>query len=160
MAIRLLTVSGKITEIQQAVMGFFNGFGVLYALEILVLFGVLFFVSKVLRDNDATKLMLIYWFMIFAGGALQVFDGELMPKPFLLIYVIVLSAVMLIIFSVEVKKYFWDVHVTKETPKEKNGWRCGNRITSGNGALHYQHCKGLAKHVEKQRRGIDCALAR
>ena len=119
MAIRLLTVSGKITEIQQAVMGFFNGFGVLYALEILVLFGVLFFVSKVLRDNDATKLMLIYWFMIFAGGALQVFDGELMPKPFLLIYVIVLSAVMLIIFSVEVKKYFWDVHVTKETPKEK-----------------------------------------
>ena len=119
MAIRLLTVSGKITEIQQAVMGFFNGFGVLYALEILVLFGVLFFVSKVLRDNDATKLMLIYWFMIFAGGALQVFDGELMPKPFLLIYIIVLSAVMLIIFSVEVKKYFWDVHASKENVTEK-----------------------------------------
>ena len=119
MANRLLTVSGTIREIQETAMAFLDNFGVLYALEILVLFGVIFFVSKVLRDNDATKLMLIYWFMIFAGGLLHLVDAELMPKPMFLMYVIVLSSVMLLIFSAELKKYFWDIHTTKEKVAEK-----------------------------------------
>ncbi len=119
MANRLLTVSGTIREIQETAMAFLDNFGVLYALEILVLFGVIFFVSKVLRDNDATKLMLIYWFMIFAAGLLHLVDVELMPKPMFLMYVIILSAVMLLIFSAELKKYFWDIHTTKEKVAEK-----------------------------------------
>ena len=119
MANRLLTVSGTIREIQETAMAFLDNFGVLYALEILVLFGVIFFVSKVLRDNDATKLMLIYWFMIFAAGLLHLVDVELMPKTMFLMYVIILSAVMLLIFSAELKKYFWDIHTTKEKVAEK-----------------------------------------
>ena len=119
MANRLLTVSGIFQEIEQTVTAFFGSFGVLYALEILVLFGIIFFVSKVLRDNDATKLMLIYWFMIFAGGMLHLVDGELLPKTMFLMYIIVVSAVLLVIFSVEVKKYFWDVHTMKEKVVEK-----------------------------------------
>ena len=73
-----------------------------------------------LRDNDATKLMAIYWFMLLAGGCMHVFDGEVMTKQFFLFYVILLSAVMLILFSVEVKKYFWDVHSAKEGGLEKS----------------------------------------
>ena len=119
MAIRLLTASEKITKILEGAMNFFQNFSVLYALEILVLFGMIFFVSKVLRDNDATRLMLLYWFMIFIGGALLVVDSELMSKSFFLFYVVLMSAVMLMIFNVEVKKYFWDVHVTKEKTTEK-----------------------------------------
>lgn len=119
MAIRLLTASEKFAKILEGAMNFFQNFSVLYALEILVLFGMIFFVSKVLRDNDATRLMLLYWFMIFVGGALLVVDSELMSKPFFLFYVILMSAVMLMIFNVEVKKYFWDVHVTKEKTTEK-----------------------------------------
>ena len=119
MAIRLLTVGERFSEILQGAIGFFNNFSVLYALEILVVFAVLFFVSKVLRDNDATKLMLLYWFMLFLGGALHVADSALMSKSFFLFYVVLISAVMLIIFSVEVKKYFWDVHETKGKATEK-----------------------------------------
>ena len=119
MAIRLLTASEKFTKILEGAMNFFQNFSVLYALEILVLFGMIFFVSKVLRDNDATRLMLLYWFMIFIGGALLVVDSELMSKSFFLFYVVLMSAVMLMIFNVEVKKYFWDVHVTKEKTTEK-----------------------------------------
>jgi diadenylate cyclase len=63
--------------------------------------------------------MFIYWFMIFVGGLLHLFDGELMPKTMFLMYVIIMSAVMLIIFSVELKKYFWDIHTTKEKTAEK-----------------------------------------
>ena len=119
MSNRLLTVSETFANIQQTVTTFFSNFGVLYALEILVLFGMIFFVSKVLRDNDATKLMLLYWFMIFAGGSLYLVDSELLPKPFFLIYIVVVSFGLLAIFSVEVKKYFWDVHATKEKIVEK-----------------------------------------
>ena len=67
---QLLTVTEMFRDIEQSVTAFLDNFGVLYALEILVLFGIIYFVSKVLRDNDATKLMLLYWLMIFAGGAL------------------------------------------------------------------------------------------
>ncbi len=117
---RLLTLSGTLRDVQETVTAFFNNFSVLYALEILVLFGMIFFVSKVLRDNDATKLMLVYWFMIFAGGALHLVDEELLSKSLFLIYTIVMSSVMLLIFSVEVKKYFWDIHATKEKVVEKS----------------------------------------
>ena len=110
MAIRLLSISAKFAQIQQGVVDFFKNFGVLQGVEIVLLFGLFFFVSKVLRDNDATKLMLLYWFMLFAGSMLHVFDGDILNKQLLLIYVILISSVMLIIFSVEVKKYFWDVH--------------------------------------------------
>ncbi len=123
MAIRLLSISARLAQIQQGVVDFFQNFstaqGVIQGVEILLLFGLFFFVSKVLRDNDATKLMLLYWFMIFAGSALHVFHGELLNKQFLLVYVILISAVMLIIFNVEVKKYFWDVHASHGKLAEK-----------------------------------------
>jgi diadenylate cyclase len=117
--IRLLTVSEKITKIQQAFTDFYDNFGVLYALEVLAIFGMFLFVSKILRENDATKLMLMYWLMIIGGGALHVFEGALLPKPTYLLYLVIISGLMLIIFNVEVKKYFWDVHVTPEKPVEK-----------------------------------------
>ena len=123
MAIRLLSISARFAQIQQGVVDFFKNFGVLQGVEIALLFGLFFFVSKVLRENDATKLMLLYWFMLFAGGMLHVFDGDILNKQLLLVYVILISSVMLIIFSVEVKKYFWDVHDShvKLTEKSSGG---------------------------------------
>ena len=116
---QLLTISAKLAQIQQGVVDFFLGFGVVQGVEIALLFGLFFFVSKVLRDNDATKLMLLYWFMLFAGSIMHVFDGDLLNDQFLLLYVVIVSAVMLIIFSVEVKKYFWDVHSSQVKSTEK-----------------------------------------
>lgn len=102
-----------------SIMSFFNNFHPAYAIEILVLFALIFFASKVLRDNDATKLMFIYWFFLLAGVAMRVFDGDIMTEEIFLFYVLLISALMLILFNVEVKKYFWDVHTTKETALEK-----------------------------------------
>jgi len=120
MGTQLLAVGVKWAEIQQGVINFFCHFSILYAVEIVLFFGLIFFVSKVLRDNDATKLMLLYWFMLVAGCALHVFDSSAMDKQFLIVYLVLVSALMLILFSVEVKKYFWDVHATKETAAEKS----------------------------------------
>ncbi len=119
MAIRLLAASGKFEEIQAGIINFVNGFGVLAAIEILLFFSLIFFVSKVLRDNDATKLMIAYWFILIVGGLVHFFDERLMDAELFVLYVILVSAVMLIIFNVEVKKYFWDVHTTKGKIIEK-----------------------------------------
>ncbi len=102
------------TDIKDSVIAFFEGFNVVHGVEIFLLFTVIFFVSKVLRDNDATKLMLLYWFMLAAGGFMNVFDSEIMTKPLYFAYILVLSAVMFLLFSMEVKKYFWDVHDGKK----------------------------------------------
>ena len=111
----LLTASAKLVEIKDSVMSFFNQFSVLYGVEIFMFFCVIFFVSKVLRDNEATRLMVLYWFMLFVGAAMRIFDSNIMTPSFYLIYVVLISFMMLILFSVEVKKYFWDIHKTKES---------------------------------------------
>ena len=120
MGIRLLASAVDFAKLWESALAFFTGFNALFAVEIILFFFLIFFVSKVLRDNDATKLMVIYWFTLLAGGCMHVFDGEVMTKQFFLFYVILLSAVMLILFSVEVKKYFWDVHSVKDSGLEKS----------------------------------------
>ena len=102
----------------QSITRFFTGFSIMYAIEIAFFFFVIYFVSKVLRDNDATKLMILYWIALLAGGCMHIFDSEVMTKQFFLFYVILISGIMLLLFSVEVKKYFWDVHKVKTGSSE------------------------------------------
>ena len=115
----LLVATMNFENVWAKILGFFNDFQVVYAVEIFLFFALIFFVSKVLRDNDATKLMLLYWFLIVVGGAMRIFDENLMSKGFFLFYVILISAFMLILFNVEVKKSLWDVHKSKENLAEK-----------------------------------------
>lgn len=119
MIANLLAAGVNLQELLDKTILFFTEFSVLYAIEILVLFTIIFFASKVLRDNDATKLMFIYWVLLLVGVAMRVFDGSIMSPEFLLFYVLLVSALMLILFSVEVKKCFWDVQTTKKTTSEK-----------------------------------------
>ena len=93
---------------------FFTKFQVIYGFEILFFFAMIFYVSKVLRDNDATKLMFLYWVLLISCGCLHMFAPELIDKQFLLLAMVLFSAFMLILFNVEVKKSLWDVHTTKE----------------------------------------------
>ena len=120
MGIGLLTAMERLTALKDGVIGFFTDFNVLFGVEILCFFALIFYVSKMLRDNDATKLMLLFWLLILVGGALNVFAEELVGKQFFLFYVILVSAFMLILFNVEVKKSLWDVHSVKESSSEKS----------------------------------------
>jgi diadenylate cyclase len=107
-------LAAKLAEIMQGFSGFFANFHWIYAVEIFFFFVLIFFVSKVLRDNDATKLMLVYWAVIIVVGAFNVFDSELIGDEFFLFFVLLASAFMLILFNVEVKKSLWDVHSSKD----------------------------------------------
>lgn len=117
----LLSTTERLTQIIDGTITFFTQFQIIFAVEILFFFALIFYVSKILRDNDATKLMLLYWLLLVGGGALHVFAGELINKQFLLFYVLLLSAFMLILFNVEVKKSLWDVHSAKETVEKHTG---------------------------------------
>lgn len=100
--------------------GFFTNFQAIYAFEWAFFFLLIYYVSKILRENEATKLMLIYWALLVCGGVMFCIQPELFNKGFFLMYVLVVSALMLIFFSVEVKKMLWDVHREKSTPSEKS----------------------------------------
>ena len=126
----LLSAAERFTALKDGLINFFNDFQIVYALEILCFFLLIYFVSKVLRDNDATKLMLLFWLLILLGGALNVFASELVDRTFFLFYVVLLSAFMLVLFNVEVKKSLWDVHTTKESMSDK--------ITGGNAEIRPQ----------------------
>ncbi len=119
MAGLLATAGERFTAFTDGVVRFFTEFQIIYAAEILLFFALIFFVSKVLRDNDATKLMLLYWFLILVAGVMRIFDEKMMTETFFLFFVLLISAFMLILFNVEVKKSLWDVHATKEKLAEK-----------------------------------------
>ncbi len=123
MGLGLLATSINIQEIWAGIVSFFTEFKPLAGVEIVLFFALIFFVSKVLRDNEATKLMVVYWFMLVIGGVLPVLDDQIMDKRFFVIYVVLLSGCMLILFNTEVKKIFWDTQESrlKLTEKSTNG---------------------------------------
>ena len=72
MGTAFLTTGGGFAAIEKGLVEFFNHFEAIYGVEIFLFFVLIFCVSKVLRDNDATKLMLVYWSLIVIGGGLLV----------------------------------------------------------------------------------------
>ena len=119
MGSRLLSVADRLAGLKDGLIDFFLHFQVIYGVEILFFFLLIFFVSKVLRDNDATKLMLVYWLLILVGGALNVFAETLVTRQVFFFFVLCVSMFMLILFNVELKKSLWDVHTTKNASTEK-----------------------------------------
>ena len=115
----VLAATMNFAEWKDAFVSFFTDFKVIYGVEIFLFFLLIYYVSKVLRDNDATKLMLLYWGMLVSCGCLHIFAMELVGRQFFLAFVMSISAFMLIMFNVEVKKSLWDVHSHKKTISEK-----------------------------------------
>ena len=117
----LLTFEQKIVNLINRVEGFFSAFSLTYAVEIFVLFCLIFYVSKILRDNDATRLMILYWLLIFAVGLMsEIGSFSLVDKTFFLYFVIISSMFILIMFNVEVKKSLLDMSSNPLKGSEKN----------------------------------------
>ena len=117
----LLTFEDQVVQLFSSIGNFFTNFSFAYAVEILLFFMLIFYVSKILRDNDATRLMLIYWGLIVIVGVMEyVTELVLFDKDFFLMFVIVLSMFILIMFNVEVKKSLLDLRVSALRTTEKN----------------------------------------
>lgn len=96
---------------------FFTDFRGVYAAEIVLLFLMMTYVSRTLKENDATRLMIVYWTLIVVVGALC-YGVDFLGGDFYLYFLLLLSAFMLIVFNVEVKKSLWDSHIEKEKSGE------------------------------------------
>ncbi len=96
---------------------FFTGFRGIYVVEIAALFLMFTFVSRMLKDNDATRMMIAYWAMIVIVGVLS-YAVDFLDAQFYLYFLLILSAFMLIMFNVEIKKSLWDSHTDKTTLNE------------------------------------------
>jgi len=121
MGMGLLSAVAQWNKLLDGVVVFFKEFQIIYCVEILLFFALIFFVSKVLRENDATKLMVLYWVLLIIGGCVHIFDENLMKGNVFLFYVLLISAFMLILFNVEVKKSLWDVHKVREGAEKTQG---------------------------------------
>lgn len=119
MGLGLLATNINIQEIWAGIVSFFMKFEILAGVEIVLFFALIFFVSKVLRDNEATRLMVLYWFMLIIGGVLHVVDEKIKQEQFFVVYVMLLSGIMLLLFNTEVKKIFWDTQETRLRITEK-----------------------------------------
>lgn len=91
---------------------FFTGFREIYVAEIAALFLMFTFVSRTLKENDATRMMIAYWAMIVIVGVLS-YAVDFLDAQFYLYFLLILSAFMLIMFNVEIKKSLWDSHTDK-----------------------------------------------
>ncbi len=93
---------------------FFSGFRGIYVAEIAALFLLFTFVSRMLKENDATRMMIAYWVMIVVVGVLS-YAVDFLDARFYLYFLLILSAFMLIMYNVEIKKSLWDSHGDKKT---------------------------------------------
>ncbi len=128
----LLTFEEKVVDFMSRLGGFFSSFSFAYAVVILIFFSLILYVSKILRDNDATRLMILYWVLIFLVGVMAESAAfKLIDKVFYLGFVAMASMFMLIMFNVEVKKSLLDLRLNplKQTEKNSSGGVTENRST-------------------------------
>ncbi|MGN1053021.1 MAG: diadenylate cyclase, partial [Candidatus Scatosoma sp.] len=117
MATMLLADGNGFLDWAKAAGSFFTEFKAVYVIEIVLLFLLITYVSRTLKENDATKLMAAYWVLIVGVGMLS-YWVEILTAQFYLYFLLILSAFMLIMFNVEIKKSLWDSHVGRDKPTD------------------------------------------
>lgn len=126
----LLTFEQDMVDLMNRVGGFFSAFSFAFAVEIFIFFSCIFYVSKILRDNDATRLMVLYWVLTLVVGVMTESGAfTLVDKNFFLYFVVMMSMFFLIMFNVEVKKSLLDMNLNplKNTEKGGSGGTLENR---------------------------------
>ena len=77
-------------------------------LSFLVLLVMFYFVFKTLYDNNAGRFIALYVLMIVAGGVIALFSDGFSASGYF-VYITVLSAVFLLLFSIEIKRVIYRV---------------------------------------------------
>ena len=114
----LLAISWS--QIQQFCVSFFTQFQFVYLLELVCLFALLYYVSKVLRDNEATKLMVAYWVLVAALGLWHVLADEIFTTSLFILSLLIVSTFLMMLFNMEIKKSLWESNATQTVRKDKN----------------------------------------
>lgn len=96
-------------EVAEAIKGIFTDFSHnwIIVIEAVFLFLIIYFVLKILYENNAKKLIPVYVVLIVCTGAVTLFSRHLSSDVFY-IFLLLLSLFFLLLFSVEIKRSIWN----------------------------------------------------
>ena len=96
-------------EVAEAIKGIFTDFSHnwIIVIEAVFLFLIVYFVLKILYENNAKKLIPVYVVLIVCTGAVTLFSRHLSSDVFY-IFLLLLSLFFLLLFSVEIKRSIWN----------------------------------------------------
>ncbi len=99
----------------EAIAGVVTDFKWIYLLEGLVIYLLVYYVVKILSDNNAKKLIPIYVLLVLCMGVITLFSDGL-NAAFFCVFVMLVSEFFLLLFSVEIKRSIWNVKKISRAP--------------------------------------------
>ena len=111
--------------------------------EVIFFFALIYFVFKILHDNNAGKLIFVYVFLILCIGVIALFSHALDVSVYY-IFIMLLSLFFLLLFSVEIKRSIWKGAKTASTRKE-----VASRSKANAAVVHADECiTGIVRAVQ------------
>ena len=108
----LLTLTGG--EVWDNVAGVFTDFNWTIIFAFLVFVVMFYLVFKTLYENNSGRLIFLYVFLIVAGGIISLFNQDFNASGYF-VYVTLVSAVFLLMYSIEIKRGIYRVATRNQT---------------------------------------------
>ena len=105
MASSLLTLLSA-HDVGENIAAVFSNFNWTILLAFCILVIMFYLVFKMLYENNAGRFIFLYAFLIVAGGIMALFNGGFNASGYF-VYITVISAVFLLLFSIEIKRYIY-----------------------------------------------------
>ena len=93
-------------QVASAIGNIFTQFRWTFVLEVVMLFLLIYFVVRTLRENNAARFIVLYFILIVALGVVALFSDHFDAGTYY-VFIMLLSAFFLLLFSVEIKRSIW-----------------------------------------------------
>ena len=122
-------------------------------IEAIFLFLLIYFVLKILYENNAKKLIPVYVFLLICPGVVTLFSEHLTVVVYY-IFIMLMSLFFLLLFSVEIKRSIWNV-ASKRVVTSAGAQTAKNNAVS---ARADEYISGIVKAVQSLSKNNTGAL--
>ena len=122
-------------------------------IEAIFLFLLIYFVLKILYENNAKKLIPVYVFLLMCTGVVTLFSEHLTVVVYY-IFIMLMSLFFLLLFSVEIKRSIWNV-ASKRVVTSAGAQTAKNNAVS---ARADEYISGIVKAVQSLSKNNTGAL--
>ena len=142
-------------EVAEGIRNLFANFSQnwIIVIEAVFLFLIIYFVLKILYENNAKKLIPVYVLLIVCAGAVSLFSRDLTTGVYY-IFILLISLFFLLLFSVEIKRSVWNV-AGKRTINVTGAQTAKNNAVS---ARADEYISGIVKAVQSLSKNNTGAL--
>lgn len=122
-------------------------------IEVIFFFLLIYFVLKILYENNAKKLIPVYVFLLICTGVVTLFSEHLTVVVYY-IFIMLMSLFFLLLFSVEIKRSIWNV-ASKRVVTSAGAQTAKNNAVS---ARADEYISGIVKAVQSLSKNNTGAL--